>query len=513
MPSDEDASLDSTSLAQKGGGLVLPVIGKRGFLEVAQKADDSPDEKCDLECDSPVETVAFEAAKRRVGLGASPIHVGGLMIANTLLGGSGLLVIPYAFSQSGYILGLLLMVFFGSSSAFGSHLLHCTARRLGRAPCSFYSVTSTVAPSWVWLIDGAVMVKCFGVATSYLIITGDLAPDALNYFGVGNVRRWQCITAGFAIAGPLSCLRDLSALRYTAAASILIVAWIAVVLALFFLRAGPSFQPCSSSVTSYLSVADAGSAEDLGMRVAMSDLPCGGADFKPFTQDMYGLARVLPIFVFNFTCQQNIFAICNEVKQATGRRLDRVITVSYCASGFAIALVALLGYATFGDQVASDVLKVYPKNAVVEVTHLLISFLVIASFPVQAHPSRNSALALLRPILGGSVNSTIAGLDPNPERVAAAAKSEERLFQRVTVVLLFASYALALSVEDLGKILAMVGASGSTAVSYILPGLLYTRTFPRGTWKWLFAMALLVGGCIVAPVCLYVIIFGGGKGH
>jgi len=243
--------------------------------------------------------------------------------------------------------------------------------------------------------------------------------------------------------------------------------------------------------------------------IAVSQLPCNGARFEAFAPDSYRLAKVVPIFVFIATCQQNIFTICNECEQATGRRLDRVIMTAYIIAGSAIALVAMLGYATFGDRVSSDVLKSgYPENTVVEITHLLISVLVIASFPVQAHPSRTSALALLRPILGSTFAS---GLDPSPERAAAAAKAERRLFRMVTAVWLISSFSLALSVEDLGKILALVGASGSTAVSYILPGLLYTRTFPRGTVKWTLALALLVGGCVIAPVCLMMILHGGGK--
>ena len=62
---------------------------------------------------------------------------------------------------------------------FKQKMCHMTCfARIGQAPCSFYSVSNAVAPRWTWLIDGAVMVKCFGVATSYLIIVGDLAPPA-----------------------------------------------------------------------------------------------------------------------------------------------------------------------------------------------------------------------------------------------------------------------------------------------------------------------------------------------
>lgn len=251
MPTDDAGSYDGSALAHKGISKLAVSVGKLRLLEVNRKIDEELDlSDAPSETDEPHEQIAFEAAKRRVGLGTSPLYIGGLMLCNTLLGGSGMLGISYAFSESGYALGLIFVCFFGLASAFGCNLLHCTARKLGRAPCSFYSVTSTVAPRWVFLIDGAVMVKCFGVATSYLIIAGDLVPDALTFFGLADVPRWQAITAGFAIAGPLACFRDLSALRYTAAASLLIVVWIAVVLALFFLEVRSKLSAVSVSALS-----------------------------------------------------------------------------------------------------------------------------------------------------------------------------------------------------------------------------------------------------------------------
>ncbi|CAJ1433546.1 unnamed protein product [Effrenium voratum] len=135
---------------------------------------------------------AFESAKRAKNLSFASACSGTLVLANTLLGGSGLLGMPAALAKAGYLLGLGLMVVFGLFSAFGCHLLQCSARRIGQAPCSFYTVSNAVVPRWTWLIDGAVMVKCFGVATSYLIIVGDLAPPALAHFGFQRPR-WEVI--------------------------------------------------------------------------------------------------------------------------------------------------------------------------------------------------------------------------------------------------------------------------------------------------------------------------------
>lgn len=93
-------------------------------------------------------------------------------LANTILG-SGMLGLPYAFAQSGYILGTLLILVCGMSSAFALHTLSlCALKTPGNS--SFYSVCHHVMPSLTALIDIAVSIKCFGVATSYFIVIGDL---------------------------------------------------------------------------------------------------------------------------------------------------------------------------------------------------------------------------------------------------------------------------------------------------------------------------------------------------
>ncbi|CAE7351909.1 unnamed protein product [Symbiodinium natans] len=160
------------------------------------------------------------------------------------------------------------------------------------------------------------------------------------------------------------------------------------------------------------------------------------------------------------------------------------------------------GYWTFGNEIASDVLKAYPKSYLVAATRLLYSFVAIFSFPLQIHPSRNSAIALMdlvRPSASGSA------------RWAA-----------VTVLELAASLAVAITVLDLGNILGVVGATGSTMVSCasnspVEP--LVNQAFPHFHAKRVLAFGMLLlgravmlslevaatsilGGCVIMPTCL-----------
>jgi hypothetical protein len=75
----------------------------------------------------------------------------------------------------------------------------------------------------------------------------------------------------------------------------------------------------------------------------------------------------------------------------------------------------------------------------------------------------------------------------------------------VTIVFLAASFTVAMLVTDLGKALAAVGATGSTMLSYILPGLIYTRLFPIWSIKRMAAMTMFIVGCMIVPTCVTMI--------
>ena len=61
--------------------------------------------------------------------------------------------------------------------------------------------------------------------------------------------------------------------------------------------------------------------------------------------------------------------------------------------------------------------------------------------------------------------------------------------------------AVALSVRSLGKVLSLVGATGSTTISYILPGGIYWRVGPPGPKRYLAAGQFLLG-CVIMPAAL-----------
>lgn len=106
------------------------------------------------------------------------------------------------------------------------------------------------------------------------------------------------------------------------------------------------------------------------------------------------------------------------------------------------------------------------------------------SYPLQVHPCRASVDAVLkwRPMGSSAASSPILG---SPSRNSllghggghAPRRSEmsETRFAAITTVIIVLSYIVAMTVSSLERVLAYVGSTGSTSISFILPGLFYYK--------------------------------------
>ena len=208
--------------------------------------------------------------------------------------------------------------------------------------------------------------------------------------------------------------------------------------------------------------------------------------------------------------------VVNELKDPSLRRIDGVILASV-GLAFAVYLaVATNGYHSFGDKVQGDVLDNYPGTALVSVARCMVALLVTFSFPLQCHPSRQCVLSLL-----GARRGDRAGAKddaPAPDAAALAAEGDpagalaarrearRRLAEHaaVTTAFLAGSLTIALLCTSLTTVLSVVGATGSTAVSYILPGGIYYR-LAQPSFKRTLALCQFCLGCAIVPAALTMI--------
>ena len=120
-----------------------------------------------------------------------------------------------------------------------------------------------------------------------------------------------------------------------------------------------------------------------------------------------------------------------------------------------------------------------------------IVIFVTFSVPLQIHPCRASLDAILKwrprnsssgadsPSAGGGVRPLLPGnasvassLDCHGSPVS---HMSDMRFALLTTIIVVCSYATALSVSSLDRVLAYVGSTGSTSISFILPGLFYYK--------------------------------------
>ncbi|KAF2139035.1 uncharacterized protein K452DRAFT_255084 [Aplosporella prunicola CBS 121167] len=398
--------------------------------------------------------------KKDVGVGEASWVSSVINLVNTILG-AGLLAMPHALSQLGVLLGVCIIIWSGLTAGFGLYLQTRCAKYLDRGSASFASLSKITYPNAAVVFDGAIAIKCFGVGVSYLIIIGDLMPGVVRGFSEAGsqvgflVDRQFWITAFMLIVIPLAYLRRLDSLKYTSMVALVSITYLVVLVVAHFIK-GDTLQ-------------DRGDVRVIGWAGPVAAL------------------SVFPVIVFAYTCHQNMFSILNEIFDNSHFRTTSVVGASIGLACSLYILVGITGYLSYGENVGGNIVSMYTPSAFSTIGRLAIVILVMFSYPLQVHPCRASIDAVVnwRPIrkdrdqspqqqqhsapLLGSAASKPNALQPKVEPMS------ELRFAVITTAIIVLSYIVAMTVSSLEKVLAYVGSTGSTAISFILPGLFYYK--------------------------------------
>lgn len=561
--------------------------------------------------------------------GASSLASSIVNLLNTVAG-SGMLGLPAAYAGSGYVGGTVMMLLAAFFSANGLQLLSLSAdtartkfiaetspndfNRINNAnaseesydngktseyKASFYGVAQAALPEFTILIDFAVAVKCFGVATGYFITVADCMVKAFVFLLNGSdssallttifLSRHFWVIMALVLVLPISFFKTLDSLKFTSFFSLVLIYSLALGIVCY---AQGILDPCphTDNPLNQFDIADRLYLFDqISNSTSSNPATCHGAT-ENFSTPTKTLSN-LPIFVFSFTCHQNIFSIWNELSNRTHYRITKVISTSILSALFLYFVVAIEGYRTFGNNVSGDILLNYPQTIEVTMMRIGIAIMVILSYPLQLDPSRKCVLSLISEIKrvqrkrkekkklseekrsaremftmqmdessfftdtsfmdllsssdselysSMSISSSITGpIDESPHhdfkrdnhyieemqlstkdqeqsnRVENLELNEEYFFYVVTCLFLLGSFCIAMLISDLGLVLAIVGATGSTMVSYILPGAIYIKLHSEqkvwnDKWKGWAYIQLFLGFAIV-PTALYFVLFDGAS--
>lgn len=367
---------------------------------------------------------------------------------------------PLAMSHMGIALGAIVILWAGATAGFGLYLQTRCAKYLERGSSSFFALSQITYPNAAVIFDAAIAIKCFGVGVSYLIIIGDLMPGVVRGFTDEDglvpflVDRHFWVTAFMLVVIPLSFLRRLDSLKYTSVIALLAVGYL-VILVVYHFVAQDTFE---------------------GARPPVRILRWAG---------VIPTLSSFPVIVFGYTCHQNMFSILNEISNNGHYQTTTVILASNGTAAAIYILVAIAGYLSFGNDIGGNIVAQYAPSVSVTIGRAAIVVLVMFSYPLQVHPCRASVDAVLkwRP-KSISKSSGPSSVDSSPPRnvpllQAGKKRSNDELgetrFAIITTAIIILSYIVAMTVSSLEAVLAYVGSTGSTSISFILPGLFYYK--------------------------------------
>ena len=147
----------------------------------------------------------------------------------------------------------------------------------------------------------------------------------------------------------------------------------------------------------------------------------------------------------------------------------------------------------------SDILQTYPSSPVIAAARVAISFVVTFSYPLQSHPACGCLISLIE-----ALQRKCGGEQCLRVLAQSFGTTSVKLLRKICVtVFLILSTIISLVVSDLGVVLSVVGATGSTAVSYILPGGCYYLLFiDTPGFKRNLALFQCVLGIVIVPTAL-----------
>lgn len=400
-----------------------------------------------LDASPPTDVDSIPSRKGKSTDGAAIIN-----LLNTIVG-AGILAMPFAIRQNGIVLGVVSISFSALAAGMGLYLQGLCSIFVKDGHASFFQISQKTYPSLSVIFDLAIAIKCFGVGVSYLIIIGDLMPQIANSFGITHsiaATRSFWIFLSLLVVGPLSFLKHLDSLKYTSVVALVAVGYLVIIVIYQF------FFFDSSEHKGNVNIAQ--------------------------PQSLAAVLKALPVIIFAFTCHQNMFSSLNEIPVKQEANFRKIVTFSIGPALVVYIMVGLAGYLTFGDRVGGNIIAMYPYSIKTIIGQIAIVILVLFSYPLQCHPCRASVRNIINWIKTRNSLESINEYEALEEEVEQGHHSDHDNQSEIshdhhsyhiliTSVIITLSLITALKVHSLEVMLAFVGSTGSTSISFILPGL------------------------------------------
>ena len=270
------------------------------------------------------------------------------------------------------------------------------------------------------VVEFAIFFKCFGVATSYLIIVRDtisiLLYDAFPYEIFKNQKVGLLLF--LLIIGPFTYHDELNKLVYTSFIGVTAIVFVigSAIYRLFTLDLAPTRELVLT---------------------------------KPIN---ISFITGLGTFVFAFTCHQNLITIQNEIRANEYPKIKKLV-ISIMGTALLVYLIfGGVNYYMFGDNLKDNVLMNYPDDPLTKLMKIFYVFVMAFSYPLQVNPCRKYFYSLM------NLTSDMA-------------KNSMALHIIINTTILVLTYLLTARGLNLGRVYTFIGASASSFICLVLPPL------------------------------------------
>uniref|UniRef100_A0A7R9ZBJ0 Amino acid transporter transmembrane domain-containing protein n=1 Tax=Pseudictyota dubia TaxID=2749911 RepID=A0A7R9ZBJ0_9STRA len=361
-------------------------------------------------------------------------------LVNSIVG-AGIIGIPYAIRQSGFIAGLFLLGLVGFLTDRSLRVIVNLASfhplLKGKGIRTFEKLASyPFGRVGSGFILTNMLIMAYGAMVAYMIIIKDTVPTVLGVEPGSIGRQVILIITSLAIMVPLAMMRDMASLSFTSMVSVLAD----IILVGFVAGYAPIEETLSQA---------GGFGEVLKENWIKPSLFIG-----------------LGIISTAMACQHSAFIVSGSLENKTQRRWSTVTVISITFASVLCAAMGICGYLGFLGETQGDILNNFPGNSVASNgARMLLAITMFFTYPMESFVARHVLVMLLHQGDMDAVNN-------EGGRYGGGYLCMNRRHSW-TLALYLAALLPGLFLDDLGPVLSITGSLGGSCIAYVAPGLVY----------------------------------------
>jgi len=415
--------------------------------------------------------------------------------------GAGILSLPYAFETMGLLQAVIAFFIFALASVLSLILLPMCAEAAGT---DSYETTVRAAFGTIAMksFQAFIVLYTIGIAVGYVVIVGDLLPPTVAIWaGVDDYQEYWYFSPWFFelivtvfVLFPLACLKRLDSLKYSSIFAIFAVVYFV-------------------GLVIVESIIDINQYRINGYVETTGESMWDSIEWWRFSSEVF---LGIPIIAFSFGGHLQSISIYSELKPES-KSVMNWTKVALSSNAFLSTIYLLVGglsYLRFlpgeDGNVLEQMLAAEPDNIAIQIASVMMTLVVILSYPLFTWPSRYAIDRLL-------FANYPSIYDPTLEAKSWKVKLRYLI---ITVILVATTYIFAAFVGELAIVFGLVGATGAVLVKYIIPNCLYlklgpvyrkkftTHTDPRLPWwqKVILIFLIVLWTCVGAISTVTVLI-------